>query len=141
MLCLVQFLSPYKDRHKSTNHSKLNDSPFVDFYGFNKFGQLKRRSGFKHFNSPKMELFVTRVSCCFLHFCRCCRLLDLLLYKCKKEEAPKVPWCITYLFISVIRFKRSRHWPIFETGFGRIMNSWFIRNRSYKHSSSLYCAK
>ena len=36
----------------------------------------------------------------------------------KEEVDPKSYW-----FVSIICFKRSTHWPIFETGFGGIANS------------------
>ena len=103
------------------------------FYGSKKFRQLPRRSGSKNFPSSKMELFVTmtqKSSSCFkVHFHKCCRTSGsaYVQNKFKTEETLKVPWCIPYWFASIIRFKRSMHWPIFEAGFGGITNSWSIK--------------
>ena len=65
------------------------------FYGSNKFRQLPRRNGSKNFPPSKNELFVTMTqkgsSCFKIHFHRCCKAPDLPLYKCKTEEALKIP--------------------------------------------------
>ena len=48
----------------------------------------------------------------------------------------KVLWCVPYWFAFIIHFKRSPHWPIFETGFGGITNSWSIKTGHINASSS-----
>ena len=65
------------------------------FYGSNKFRQLPKRSRSKNFPTSNMELSVTMIKkVAFVlkyTFTDVAGPLDLPLYKCKTEEALKVP--------------------------------------------------
>ena len=130
MLCLVQLFSLNQEGNKSTNHSKLNGSTCAGFTSLIKLDNCQKEV------DPK-TCHRLRRSCLWLchkkvavvlnyTFIGIARFLDLPLYKCKTEKALKVPLWIPYWFTSIICYKRSTQWPIFEAGFGEITNSWAI---------------
>ena len=125
------FFSPYQDGHKNTNHSKLNDSTCADFLALRNLDNYQEEVDprtFHHLRWSSLWLWNKNVAVILKYtFTNVARPLDLPVYKCKTEETLKVPWCIPYWFASIIRFKRSTHWPIFEAGFGGITNSWSIK--------------
>ena len=93
----------------------------VNLFVSNKFRQLQSRSGSRNL------VFSRNIWIFQYTFTDVAGFLDLPLYKCKTELALKVPWCIPYWSVSIIRFRRSAHWPVFETGFGWMTNSWSIK--------------
>ena len=134
------FFSPYQDGHKNTNHSKLNDSTCADFLALRNLDNYQEEVDprtFHHLRWSSLWLWNKNVAVILKYtFTNVARPLDLPVYKCKTEKTLKVPWYIPYWFASLIRFKRSRHWPIIEAGFGGLTNLIY-KSRSYKCSSSL----
>ena len=128
--CAASF-SPYQDGHKNTNHSKLNDSTCADFMALrnldNYQGEVDPRT-FHHLWWSSLWLWHKKVAVVLKYACtNVAGPLDLPMYKCKTEETLKVPWCIPYWLTSIICFKRSMHWSIFEAGFGGMTNTWSIK--------------
>ena len=133
LLCCVlrRVLFSYKNGHKNTNHSKLNDNSCVSSFVSNTFRQLQIRSRSRNLAPSKVKLLVTihkEVAVVLKYtFTDVAGLLDLSLYKCKSEVAVKVSWDIPYWLVFITRFRRSAHWPVFKIGLGRMMNSWSIK--------------
>ena len=123
------FFFPYQDGHKDINHSKLNDSTCAGFMALGNLDNYQEVDSITshHLRSISLWLWHKKVADVLKYTCtNVAGSLNLPMYKCKIEETLKVPWCIPYWFVSIIRFKRSTHWPILEAGFGGMTNSWSV---------------
>ena len=129
MHCVSSF-SPYQGGHKNTNHSKLNYSTCADLAlrNLDNYQEEVDLKTFHRITWSSLWLWHKKVAVVLKYtFKNLAGPLHLPVYKCKTEEALQVPWCIPYWFASIIHFKRSTNWPIFEDGFGGITNSWSIK--------------
>ena len=123
--CMLLRLSSYKHNLVKYQINKLSTYKIKKFQ-FHKWVQLcllccALWSFFLHIKMGINILLITRT------FTNVAGPLDLPMYKRKTEETLKIPWSIPYWFASIIRSKKSMHWPIFEAGFGGITNSWSIK--------------